>query len=346
MYDKFERANDDCSSVHEFSDIKDELRNYYIPSHISDKIAKAICFIYNKKKNLGEKFNNELCPYLYYWIGDKIYSNISETAKFIRIVNMIYQVLNSTNFHNICKPIKVDIDKVTFNNNKLLFDYSMNYKHIHLNTISGATRCDEDYIGFIKRYINTYNDAHENCTGTREKKYDCDYFDELFKRDEYMQLPEFYCLKYNPLTPSTEAQSAYETSQYTSPGITGSKMDPVLSVNLDPTRKYVERRSQRPHGNDSSVAYQLSDDGLIRHQEDTTEGGTSKTIAGSIVPVLGVSSFSLLLYKVTPVGGYINRLLGRNRNMYNNIEYMDAFNPYSEGMDLQDRRMNISYNRL
>ncbi|SCA60474.1 Plasmodium vivax Vir protein, putative [Plasmodium vivax] len=66
---------------------------------------------------------------------------------------------------------------------------------------------------------------------------------------------------------------------------------------------------------------------------DTAEGGSSKTIAGLIAPVLGVSSFSLLLYKVTPVGGFINRLLGRNRNMYNPVEYMDSFNPYSDGMD-------------
>ncbi|SCA59567.1 Plasmodium vivax Vir protein, putative [Plasmodium vivax] len=73
---------------------------------------------------------------------------------------------------------------------------------------------------------------------------------------------------------------------------------------------------------------------------------SSKAIAGSIAPVLGVSSFSLLLYKVTPVGGFINRLLGRNRNMYNPVEYMDSFNPYSDGMDPGSRGVNISYHRI
>ncbi|CAI7724263.1 PIR protein [Plasmodium vivax] len=80
--------------------------------------------------------------------------------------------------------------------------------------------------------------------------------------------------------------------------------------------------------------------------DHTTEGGSSKTIAGSVVPVLGVSSISLLLYKVTPVGGFINKLLGRNRNMYNTIENMDVFNPYSDEMDPTGRRMNISYHRF
>ncbi|KMZ83365.1 hypothetical protein PVBG_06210 [Plasmodium vivax Brazil I] len=81
-------------------------------------------------------------------------------------------------------------------------------------------------------------------------------------------------------------------------------------------------------------------------KDDTSKGRSTKTIMGSVVPVLGVSSFSLLLYKVTAVGGFINRFLGRNRNMYNHIEYVNAFNPYSEGMDPVDRRMNISYHRL
>ncbi|VUZ99250.1 PIR protein [Plasmodium vivax] len=87
-------------------------------------------------------------------------------------------------------------------------------------------------------------------------------------------------------------------------------------------------------------------DGIPPVTDQTAEGGSSKTIAGSVVPVLGVSSISLLLYKVTPVGGFINKLLGRNMNMHNNIENMDMFNPYSDEMDPGGRRMNISYHRF
>ncbi|KMZ88861.1 hypothetical protein PVBG_05969 [Plasmodium vivax Brazil I] len=85
---------------------------------------------------------------------------MSDISKFIRIVNMIYDVLNCTNFYKICDPIKKNMYKNTFNNNKLLFYYSKKYKHIDMNTISGATRCDYDYNEFIKQYINTYNDAY------------------------------------------------------------------------------------------------------------------------------------------------------------------------------------------
>ncbi|KMZ86078.1 hypothetical protein PVMG_05618 [Plasmodium vivax Mauritania I] len=346
MYDNFELAKDDCTSLHDFSDIKNDLKIYYIPYDISDKIAKAICFIYNKKKNLTDKFDTDLCPYLYYWIGDKIYSNISETAKFIRIVNMIYEVLNNTNFHNICYPIKVDIDKVTFNNNKLLFDYSMNYKHIHLNTISGATRCDEDYIEFIKQYINIYKDAYFNCTEGDKKKYDCEYFKTLFQNCEQEKLGSFHCTHHKAQPLSSYAQDFVEQTEHSLHVPRGSERNNAL-VRIPVSRGDNARHERKgPHKNPGLSEHNVLDSTFSHNTNNTTEGGSSKTIAGSIVPVLGVSSFSLLLYKVTPVGGYINRLLGRNRNMYNPMEYMDALNPYNEGMDPVNRRMNISYNRL
>ncbi|EDL42546.1 variable surface protein Vir27, truncated, putative, partial [Plasmodium vivax] len=58
---------------------------------------------------------------------------------------------------------------------------------------------------------------------------------------------------------------------------------------------------------------------------------------------------SFILYdviNVTPLGGFIRNFLGRNKNMYNPIEDIDGFNPYSDGMVPGDRRMNISYHRL
>ncbi|KMZ77230.1 hypothetical protein PVIIG_06316 [Plasmodium vivax India VII] len=211
---------------------------------------------------------------------------------------MIYYMLNSTNFYKICDPIKKDIDKKTFNNNKLLFDYSMNYNHIHLNTISGATRCDEDYIEFIKQYINIYKDAYFNCTKGDKKKYDCEYFDTLFQNYEHEKLESFHCTHHKAQLLSTDAQNTVEQTKHSSHEPQGSERNTGLVRTPGPQRHNTQYERQGPHEN----TFLSENDELVsafsHNTNNTTEGGSSKTIAGSIVPVLGVSSFSLLLYKV------------------------------------------------
>ncbi|SCA81750.1 VIR protein [Plasmodium vivax] len=340
MYSNFEHGQSGCEKFPFYTNIKDEIDDSY-PSLqiISEKILKALCFIYNKKRYRQNNFNEEYCSYLYYWLGDKIYHKVNKTV-FSKFINMIYNELySSSDSFIICNTIKTNINKDTFNKNKVLFDYSKDYKNIDLDTVYGDITCDNVYKEYITKYINMYKEAYSDCYETKENKFDCDTFSKLFNNDQHTKLISFRCTESK--NPRVALKVQGPTSQV-----------PERTVQLRPVvarDSYMISRSEDltgSHQNHSSPVTNILNEVESHSIDNTTEGGSSKTIAGSVVPVLGVSSISLLLYKVTPLGGFIRNFLGRNRNMYNPVEYMDAFNPYNEGMDPMDRRMNISYHRL
>ncbi|EDL42611.1 variable surface protein Vir27, truncated, putative, partial [Plasmodium vivax] len=98
-YSYFERGDTGCEGLHFYSTVKNELEETYQNYdflNISDKIVRALCYIYNKKKNKPDKFDSELCPYLYYWIGSKIYPIVKVKKVFLRIISMIYDEFYSS----------------------------------------------------------------------------------------------------------------------------------------------------------------------------------------------------------------------------------------------------------
>ncbi|SCA82182.1 VIR protein [Plasmodium vivax] len=350
-YSNFEGGDKGCEQVSFYSEIKGELEGrhqYYDLSKISDNIVRALCYLYKRKMYHQKDFDKDRFSYLYYWLGDKIYSRVHDKKIFSIIIKMIYEVFYSTDFRNTCNPLfkDIDIDKDTFNTYKMLHDYSKDYGNIKTDTSHGYTTCDKNYKEFVEKYINTYNDVYSNCKTEKTKKYHCDYFDKLFEGYNHNDLSSFHCMKHNVQTLSDDEREEHGPSRPPLLLSETSSGTPVFLIYPKPQGYDGQNLGHNPHKpHDLGGRQELGSDVSIPTDE-TAKSGSSKTIAGSIAPVLGVSSISLLLYKVTPVGGYINRLLGRNRNMYNHIEYMDTFNPYSDGMNPEGRRMNISYHRL
>ncbi|GAB70029.1 hypothetical protein PCYB_007780 [Plasmodium cynomolgi strain B] len=174
MYSNFERGMEGCENIQFY----DTLSGYFKESYfeydllsISDRILKAVCYIYKEKENKNINFDKELCSYFYYWLGDKIYSLVNDRKEFLRIINTIYEELNENNpkEFNVCDDYISLIDKDTFNKNKLLFDYSKDYEKIELDTVYPNT-CNEDYKNYIDKYISAYNEEYSNCYN-RERKY-------------------------------------------------------------------------------------------------------------------------------------------------------------------------------
>ncbi|CAI7719843.1 Plasmodium vivax Vir protein, putative [Plasmodium vivax] len=345
-YSYFEReVEESCENIPFYSNIKGDIEGMYHNLRIiSDKILNALCFIYNKKRYLPNNFDEELCSYLYYWLGEIIYPLVPDKAVFSRIMDMIFAELNINNAQDfiICKTNNSFIDQKRFNDNKVLFDYSKDYGNIQLHTAHGETTCDKVYLNYIKKYMDTYGKAYLDCYEQDKTKYDCNNFITLFERDKkkYYDLTSFSCLERENVGVTLGVHREHKEQQI------------ALAEDLFPD---TARTSYTQHSARRDAS--LDNHHTLNHQEvqgriesplndDTSGSSSSKTIAGSVAPVLGVSSISLLLYKLTPVGGYINRLLGRNRNMHDPVEYMDSFNPYSDGMIPGDRTMNISYHRL
>ncbi|KMZ77408.1 hypothetical protein PVIIG_05630 [Plasmodium vivax India VII] len=294
-YSYFEHGEKGCEHLDFYSSISDEFKGKYQLYHlhtISDKILKGLCFIYNKKRNLQKKFDEEYCSYLYYWLGDKIYPLVKDESVFTKIINMIYSELYSSSENFIvCRNVHSPINLDKFKKNKVLFDYSKDYEKIDLDTVHGNTTCEKDYKVYIQNYINMYNKAYSDCYLTKEKKFDCDTFSKLFKEDEYTKFNSLRCIESKNQRVVLQVQGP--TSQV-----------PVKTVHLLPAASRDSNKNFTPealtgsHQNPGSPdPYSLDDDAVLS-MDNTTEGGSSKTIAGSVAPVLGVSSISLLLYKV------------------------------------------------
>ncbi|SCA59804.1 VIR protein [Plasmodium vivax] len=349
-YSNFEGGEDGCENESFYSDIKDELEKahyqYYDLSKISDKVVRALCYIYKRKINHQINFDKDRCSYLYFWLGDKIYSKVHDKTKFSIIIKMIYDEMYRTDFLNTCPCLYNDIDKDTFNTYKMLHDYSNDYGNIEIDTSHGYTTCDNDYKEFIEKYINTYNDVYSNCKTVKTKKYHCDYFDKLFKGYNHKDLSSFHCMQHNVQVFSDDQQRVVESSRPSLTLTLSSRVTPVSVIYPKAQGYGGQKLGHNPHEDHGLAGRQVLGSDVSIPTDETAKSGSTKTIMGSVVPVLGVSSISLLLYKVTPVGGFINKLLGRNINMYNAIEGMDEFNPYSDGMDSGGRTMNISYHRL
>ncbi|KMZ77015.1 hypothetical protein PVIIG_06243 [Plasmodium vivax India VII] len=145
-----------------------ELKDYLSVRDISDKITKALCYVYMKKP-YHSKLESDLCSYMHYWIGDKIYGISDSRPLFTRIMRMLYDELNGTIKNLICSPLNYEIDRDTFYKNKLLFDYSQDHGNIKIDT-AGYKTCNKDYKEYIDNYISTYTDAHSDCYEKGKKK--------------------------------------------------------------------------------------------------------------------------------------------------------------------------------
>ncbi|KMZ77395.1 hypothetical protein PVIIG_05426 [Plasmodium vivax India VII] len=301
-YSYFDQGDSGCERLHFYSSIKDELHGRYqntdLPN-ISDNIVRALCCIFNKKRNRQDDFEKELCSYLYYWIGAKIYSKIKSKTLFSNIISMIYQELSTTDIHNTCNLLHKDIDEATFNTYKLVFDYSKDRANINLDTVYGNARCDEEYINFVQNYINNYMNVYSYCNENTGNKYNCGYFKELFQKYTHTDLNSFYCMQHNVQTLSAvEQEELQPIKQFFSVPRT-SRKTPVAVINSNPQGNDGQNWDHYHHEAHHLAGRQVLGSHDSIPTDETADSGSTKTIMGSVVPVLGVSSFSLLLYKVT-----------------------------------------------
>ncbi|KMZ87877.1 hypothetical protein PVBG_05814 [Plasmodium vivax Brazil I] len=87
----------------------------------------------------------------------------------------------------ICNPLNTHINRDIFFKNKMLFDYSKDYKNIDLDTLHGQTTCNKDYKDYMEKYISMYKGAYLDCKGEK-KNFDCKYFSTLFQENQYKHL--------------------------------------------------------------------------------------------------------------------------------------------------------------
>ncbi|GAB69945.1 hypothetical protein PCYB_006940, partial [Plasmodium cynomolgi strain B] len=177
-----------------------------------EKIVSALCYIYNEKRKDTEVFNEELCRYLYYWLGDKINSLKYDKRIFKQIIRMIYGELNNnTEMIVVCSYHDYNIyDLDKYETHKLLFNYSKDFQNIENDTRDNQRPCDEYYYKFIEKYISIYKQAHSECKNKTKHQFFCNYFSRLFQENEYNKLSSFTCIQRDNIEPVLEKRKEHE----------------------------------------------------------------------------------------------------------------------------------------
>ncbi|GAB70018.1 hypothetical protein PCYB_007670, partial [Plasmodium cynomolgi strain B] len=201
---------------------------------------------------------------------DKIYPLVLETNVFSTIINKtIYKQLNDNNIvgFTVCPGHYNLIDLHRFKKYKLLFDYSKDYRYIEEHTSRGQTPCDNYY----KNYINEYISENPNET-----------------------LSSFSCTLSKNHETILEQPTAHETQEHVqhqdNVEITKAQ-DSVIHHNTVDGSTLGREPSSGIHQNIENM-HPVS-------IENNAEGGHSKSITSSAVPLLGVPFISFLLYRVT-----------------------------------------------
>ncbi|SCA60302.1 VIR protein [Plasmodium vivax] len=163
-----------------------KLSTYMGLQKVSEKILKAMCYMYTKKKY--NKLKSEMCNFFYYWLGDVLLNNINDKILTSESLTSLYSIINSAGLGKICDPLNYYIDKDIFKNNKLIFDYSEDYENYKLDLNKPNPLCNKSYQEYLQTYVNKYKDLHTICEIENQDKKYCDAFRKYFgtKKHEFL----------------------------------------------------------------------------------------------------------------------------------------------------------------
>ncbi|SCA83710.1 Plasmodium vivax Vir protein, putative [Plasmodium vivax] len=150
-----------CEDDHSNDKAKEILRKHPELEDISEKILKALCYVRIKSKTKG--FNNDICGFLYYWIGDQILKDLTKKQFFGEIMLTLFKSLNEGDTQEICDYHYYNIHKDNFNNIKLIFDYSEHYNSYEKQIIEHNPPCNQDYKQYLQTYVDSYITFNNKC---------------------------------------------------------------------------------------------------------------------------------------------------------------------------------------
>ncbi|CAG9479387.1 unnamed protein product [Plasmodium vivax] len=318
---------------------------------VSEKILKALCYVH--RKSMRTDFKNDICDFLFYWIGDIILKDLKNKEFFGEIMLNLFETLNKSGTREICNFSYNNIYEENFKNVKLIFDYSEDYNSYEEQIIGYNPPCNQDYKEYLKTYVDTYNKFNNKCTVEKSNENYCEAFKKYFDGKDANLLSTWTCdlRKNDPRDKEFEeeegegeedAERAAQMEQV-SPGPVTDTHDPML-LQRSPSASEAQAMVPGipgPHLDRGSFLI----DSASSPKDDKSTSITSKSITGAL-SVAGILVPSYLVYNYTPAGIWISKLLGRNKgpnfNSYANQELMPNFSMPGDSYS-ERSRYNISY---
>ncbi|CAG9472745.1 unnamed protein product [Plasmodium vivax] len=338
-YNKLENGLEFCNYYNFYSKAESELNNKPELQDVSEKILKALCYVYTR--SLSKSFDNEICKFLYYWLGNVLLNNLNVEDFYSEIILKLFDSLNDGISGKVCKLPYTNIDKEDFKNIKLFFDYSEDYRTYKTQLSDSSMLCNDDYKSYLDTHVSMYNDKYKYCKSELRGNMYCKEFDKFFDATDHYKLSRLSCTL-NPKVQEVgehheEARKqALEQKQFGTP----------QHDNL-----HVEKgREESPRAVRLSTSASFSDTDIpeirsISPIQDGSPSIVSKSITGGL-SVAGILVPSYLMYNYTPAGIWISKLLGRNKgpnfNSYANQELMPNLSMPGD-LYSERSRYNISY---
>ncbi|KMZ77153.1 hypothetical protein PVIIG_06234 [Plasmodium vivax India VII] len=200
-YSYFDEKRGDCYNVDIYKSTEVRLNMNDGLQEVSDKIMKALCYVYNKSKD--PKFDKSICDFLYYWISDMLLKHLTNSSSYNTAISPLFDVFHHTGVNNVCKVRHWSMEAHNFNDIKLIFDYSKDYNIYKEQLTEQNPQCYEDYMNYLNKYVSTYNKLYDECQKEENlTKKHCELFKEYFTHEQHSHLSTLKCdLKENETQP-------------------------------------------------------------------------------------------------------------------------------------------------
>ncbi|KMZ95104.1 hypothetical protein PVMG_05976 [Plasmodium vivax Mauritania I] len=163
-YNSFGKDTNNCAFYPHIIAEKRELDGKFWKNNISDELLNALCYVYIRDENNTK--NENLCNYLYYWLGSKILTNLRLEDFFFHVISTIYHILSKED-----------------------------YETYRLHFINSNSSCDKDYEDAINSYKYLYNDLRKKCFIERTNYHEeyCKAFNNFFTEEKNAQISLWTC---------------------------------------------------------------------------------------------------------------------------------------------------------
>ncbi|KMZ98969.1 hypothetical protein PVNG_05681 [Plasmodium vivax North Korean] len=179
-YSNYENGLDDCNKVSSYDSTKERLIKHDGLLNVSDKIMKALCYVYNESKR--SDFNSNICNYFYYWLSDILLTYLEHKSSYRQTLDILYSFLYNNGVRK-CNPIDYTINENYIEKIKLIFDYSQDYNTYMKQLNDDSLKCTENYKNYLQNYVKIYKEMQSKCSGkTNSDKY-CEYFKKYFPNE-------------------------------------------------------------------------------------------------------------------------------------------------------------------
>ncbi|SCA81804.1 VIR protein [Plasmodium vivax] len=341
-YKIFDEEKGTCENFSFYSEAREKLISYNGLQSVSDKILRAVCHVYNKSKS--RDFDVDTCNFLYFWLGNMLFSNLKNTNFVSEVIIELYQRLNENNKQRVCDIPHISMQENDFQKIKLIFDYSQDYVNYSLDLAKYNPPCNEEYKEYLTTYVDNYKQLYKECKSEHPQHRYCTEFIRYYDYKKHDDLLMWSCELTETLPEADPLEGEDENDEDQAQLYVHSGRGMAQQV-LQQTNGRVQEYQE--NSDPLSPYPTMPENGIVSTTPDGSPSTlTSKSITGA-VSVAGALVPSYLLYNYTPAGNLINKLLGRKKwmnhnplteaQLMNNFYQPDHFNSERSGYNISYR---------